>query len=124
MEALSAFIQSQKTLLDQTLQDIARLQELRQNVVSNPDDALDLVTQQVRACVLEYVVVLKAEQASSITAPFSAQPAIVASGAQEIEWSAFNGCGMSFASSVCIVTKPNRPISVEGPRVFFARSAE
>lgn len=114
LEALSAFIQSQKALLDRTQHDITRLQELRQNVVSNPDDTLDIFSQQVRTSILEWASNLKVEQVSSIAVPLSAQPAILESGAQGIEWGIFEGYGTFAPSFARSVSESRRPISAKG----------
>lgn len=47
LEALSTFIQSQKALLSRTERDIDRLRELRGEVVSNKDVALETIFQRV-----------------------------------------------------------------------------
>ena len=43
LDALSTFIQSQRTLLAQTLADIDKLQELRSDIALHPDDGVEMI---------------------------------------------------------------------------------
>ncbi|KAF9815195.1 hypothetical protein IEO21_04712 [Rhodonia placenta] len=73
LEALSTFIQSQKALLSRTERDIDRLRELRGEVVSNKDVALETIFQRVAEHGLQ----------------LSEQPGLVNTLHRDIEWSLF-----------------------------------